>query len=431
MARPGAELARDVVACPGADTCNIAVTQSRGLAKAIGERLEEEGLGRGRRRAHQHLRLHQQLRPAPHRRHRLLRRRAPGPRPVGARLPDAARRLRRPGADPLRREGAAPAGEGRARGRRPRRPPVRRRAHGRRGVPHAGWTASAAPRPSPTGLQGPRRASRRPRKRPSSTSTTARPARSSPRSATRSARSEQRALRRQRSPRSTPPTPTTRRTVDRARRRRSRWPWSTAGWPSEWVAAAASRRRRDLCCSPRGPTTCAAGRCRGRRTPRARPATCAGGATRRQRHADDVGRAAASAPATTPTTIARVQALIRRDGLGHRRRLAGRRGRRLPGVHRDPAGRRWPQRSSTTTSSTSSARRRGRCRPRRSPPCRDDPARTDAERAAASPSAVAASELSDRCRRGSARGSARARRSSGAAAGSGSRTGRPARRRRG
>ena len=44
MARPGAELARDVVACPGAETCNIAVTQSRGLAKAIGDRLEEEGL---------------------------------------------------------------------------------------------------------------------------------------------------------------------------------------------------------------------------------------------------------------------------------------------------------------------------------------------------------------------------------------------------
>lgn len=45
MARPGAELARDVVSCPGADTCNIAVTQSRGLAKAIGDKLEEEGLG--------------------------------------------------------------------------------------------------------------------------------------------------------------------------------------------------------------------------------------------------------------------------------------------------------------------------------------------------------------------------------------------------
>jgi sulfite reductase beta subunit-like hemoprotein len=44
MARPGAELARDVVACPGADTCNIAITQSRGLAAAIGEELEQEGL---------------------------------------------------------------------------------------------------------------------------------------------------------------------------------------------------------------------------------------------------------------------------------------------------------------------------------------------------------------------------------------------------
>jgi sulfite reductase (ferredoxin) len=45
MAEPGAELVRDVVACPGADTCNLAVTQSRGLGAAIGERLEEEGLG--------------------------------------------------------------------------------------------------------------------------------------------------------------------------------------------------------------------------------------------------------------------------------------------------------------------------------------------------------------------------------------------------
>jgi sulfite reductase beta subunit-like hemoprotein len=44
MAQAGAELSRDVVACPGADTCNLAVTQSRGLAKAIGDRLEEEGL---------------------------------------------------------------------------------------------------------------------------------------------------------------------------------------------------------------------------------------------------------------------------------------------------------------------------------------------------------------------------------------------------
>ena len=44
MSEPGAELVRDVVTCPGADTCNLAVTQSRGLGAAIGDRLEEEGL---------------------------------------------------------------------------------------------------------------------------------------------------------------------------------------------------------------------------------------------------------------------------------------------------------------------------------------------------------------------------------------------------
>ncbi len=44
MAQPGAELARDVVACPGADTCNLAVTQSRGLADDIARALEAAGL---------------------------------------------------------------------------------------------------------------------------------------------------------------------------------------------------------------------------------------------------------------------------------------------------------------------------------------------------------------------------------------------------
>lgn len=44
MAEPGAELARDVVACPGADTCNLAVTQSRGLADDIDRALEDAGL---------------------------------------------------------------------------------------------------------------------------------------------------------------------------------------------------------------------------------------------------------------------------------------------------------------------------------------------------------------------------------------------------
>ncbi len=44
MAEPGAELVRDVVSCPGADTCSLALTQSRGLASAIGEALEAHGL---------------------------------------------------------------------------------------------------------------------------------------------------------------------------------------------------------------------------------------------------------------------------------------------------------------------------------------------------------------------------------------------------
>ena len=44
MAAPGAELSRDVVACPGADTCNLAVTQSRGLAADIDRALEDNGL---------------------------------------------------------------------------------------------------------------------------------------------------------------------------------------------------------------------------------------------------------------------------------------------------------------------------------------------------------------------------------------------------
>ncbi|HYT37891.1 MAG TPA: nitrite/sulfite reductase, partial [Acidimicrobiia bacterium] len=44
LGRPGAELARDVVSCPGADTCNLAVTQSRGLASVIDTALDDAGL---------------------------------------------------------------------------------------------------------------------------------------------------------------------------------------------------------------------------------------------------------------------------------------------------------------------------------------------------------------------------------------------------
>ncbi len=44
MAQPAAELARDVVSCPGADTCGLATTQSRGLANAISQALEDADL---------------------------------------------------------------------------------------------------------------------------------------------------------------------------------------------------------------------------------------------------------------------------------------------------------------------------------------------------------------------------------------------------
>ena len=59
MAEPGAELARDVVACPGADTCNLAVTQSPRPRRRHRRRARGGRPGRGRRRAHQHLGLHQ------------------------------------------------------------------------------------------------------------------------------------------------------------------------------------------------------------------------------------------------------------------------------------------------------------------------------------------------------------------------------------
>lgn len=44
LAKPGAGVARDVVSCPGADTCSMAVTQSRGLAAAVEGALESAGL---------------------------------------------------------------------------------------------------------------------------------------------------------------------------------------------------------------------------------------------------------------------------------------------------------------------------------------------------------------------------------------------------
>lgn len=45
LARLDLHTARDVTSCQGADTCNLAVTSSRAVAKAISEKLEAEGLG--------------------------------------------------------------------------------------------------------------------------------------------------------------------------------------------------------------------------------------------------------------------------------------------------------------------------------------------------------------------------------------------------
>jgi sulfite reductase beta subunit-like hemoprotein len=45
LARLDLHTARDVTSCQGADTCNLAVTSSRAVAKAITEKLEAEGLG--------------------------------------------------------------------------------------------------------------------------------------------------------------------------------------------------------------------------------------------------------------------------------------------------------------------------------------------------------------------------------------------------
>ena len=173
------------VACPGADTCNLAVTQSRGLADAIapstrpasdvgGIRTNISGCTNSCGQHH----ISDIGSSAP----------SAAPTASRPRLPAAARRLRGPGEGPLRREGA-PA----ARQERPKR--------------WSGWSAGSTTSGSPArssapwidrsggvktiaeDLREPRRVPR-PRTDPSTTSTTARRARTSPRPATRSAQRE-------------------------------------------------------------------------------------------------------------------------------------------------------------------------------------------------------------------------------------------------
>ena len=72
----------DVTSCPGAETCRLAVTQSRGLGQLLGDRLRARPdlVAAAPRPRHQDQRLPERLRPAPRRRPRLPGQRAPGRR---------------------------------------------------------------------------------------------------------------------------------------------------------------------------------------------------------------------------------------------------------------------------------------------------------------------------------------------------------------
>ena len=100
-AAAGAGTLADVTSCPGAESCRLAVTQSRGLGRLLARapRGAARARGRWRRRPrHQDQRLPERLRPAPRRRHRLPGQRAPGRRHGRAAVLRDARRRRRPGA---------------------------------------------------------------------------------------------------------------------------------------------------------------------------------------------------------------------------------------------------------------------------------------------------------------------------------------------
>ena len=73
LARAGAGTLADVTSCPGAESCKLAVTQSRGLGRVLADHLRWSARISSPRcpDGHQDQRLPERLRPAPHRRHRL------------------------------------------------------------------------------------------------------------------------------------------------------------------------------------------------------------------------------------------------------------------------------------------------------------------------------------------------------------------------
>ena len=145
----GAHEITDVVSCPGTDRCKLGITSSMGLNAAVQERLEQMQIDRraDAQDPREDERLPERLLTAPHRQHRLLRRRDEGRRPPAARLHRPPRRQlrRRRG-----RDGQAP--EGRA-----SRPSACRTRSS------AGCATTRPKRDRRRGVQRLRRARRRPR----------------------------------------------------------------------------------------------------------------------------------------------------------------------------------------------------------------------------------------------------------------------------
>ena len=96
-ALPGAGTLSDVTSCPGAESCKLAVTQSRGLGRVLADYLlERPDYGAEFRAGHQDQRLPERLWSAPRCRHRLPGQPEEGRRGAGAAvLRDGRRRLRR------------------------------------------------------------------------------------------------------------------------------------------------------------------------------------------------------------------------------------------------------------------------------------------------------------------------------------------------
>ena len=123
FARPGAGTLSDVTSCPGAESCKLAVTQSRGLGRVLSDHLLErpDHRRRVRRHGHQDQRLPERLRSAPHRRHRLPGQLEEGRQAAGAAvLRDGRRRLWRRHHDVRPAGGEGPRAPLRARARSPR-----------------------------------------------------------------------------------------------------------------------------------------------------------------------------------------------------------------------------------------------------------------------------------------------------------------------